>query len=240
MESIKELRKICQDIEETDYAFFALLARMARFFSIYFTWVFLHFKRITANKITIIGTILFVLGTLCYIAGEYWLNFAGIFLILIGFILDFTDGEVARYQGLAEGTGAVFFEPFSHDIKYAALFAPLTLGAYQSFPHFSVLVLGFSALVFKMLFRFNKLRYAKLVSSLSPKNSKVSSFPKKMRTINKIYVNIAGDTPIIFFLFILTIIDKVYLLLIFYGFLFPAVYFAKLFKQYKQYKKIIK
>lgn len=242
MESIKELKKICQGPGTQK----AKWLRIARIFSIYFTWFFLHFK-ITPNQLSILGTGLFISGTLCFLEGLYWLNLVGVSLLFLGIMMDLVDGEVARYRGMAGGLGGNFIEPLTHDIKYAFLFIPLVLGEYRSFIYPSLLIfLGFSATISKILFRLTKLRYIHVILPLRPKGA---TQPVKENKEKAIYQNnllkeilgyFGGTTSIVFWLFLAVIFDKVYLIIIFYGILFPIVYLILLLKQYRVIKNIKK
>lgn len=245
MESIKELRKICQPVVSRP-PFFSLfnywVYRFYRFFSIYLTWIFLHFKKITANQITIGGSALFILAPFCYLKGEYWLNLIGIFLVSLANILDYVDGEMARYRGQTTPISGNFLEPLTHDIKYAFLFIPLALGASASFIYPTLLIfLGFAASISKVLTRFAKLRYIHIVLPLQSEVSyrkigeKAFYSDKKLKTIIGYF---GGTSGILFWLLLATILDKVYLFVIFYGILFSLTYLALLIKQYRGIKSI--
>ena len=243
MESIKELRKICQKQGEAGKESF--INRFFRNFSIYFTWFFLHFKRLTANQVTIWGTVLFVLGSLCFIKGEYWCSLTGIALLWLAHIIDLSDGEVARYRGSGSGLGGSFMEPMTHDIKCAALFIPLALGAYAAFVYPILLILlGFSASMFKVLLRLAKLRYISAIlqsgrqSEGAYRKAGERAFYSDKR-LKRILSSFGGiTTGIIFWIPLAVIIDKVSLIVIFYGILSPLMYFVLLFKQYQGIKNI--
>ena len=237
MESIKELRKICHRPKKG----VPIVSRICRFFSIYFTWFFLHFKKFTPNQLTIAGTIIFIIGIFCYIKGEYWLNLLGVSFIWLSIILDYSDGEMARYRKTSRVKG-VWIESLTHDIKYAILFVPLALGAYSSFSYPALLFfLAFSASMFRVLFRLTMLRYINMILPHQSEESyrkigeKAFYSNKKLR---RIFSNLGGTTEIIAWLSLATILDKVYLVVIFYGILFPLVYLVLLFKQYKGIKAL--
>lgn len=240
MESIKELRKICHKPGEE-----AFINRFCRNFSIYFTWGFLHFKELTANQVTVLGTVFFVLGSLCFIKGDYWLNFIGIALLWLAHIVDLSDGEVARYRGFGGGIGGTFVEPMTHDIKYAVLFFSLALGEYSSFIYPTLLIfLGFAASVFKILFRLAKLRYISVILQSGRQSEQVyRKIGEKAfysdKKLKRIVAFFGGTTNcILFWLPLAAIIDKVYLIVIFYGILSPLMYLVLLFKQYRGIKNI--
>lgn len=253
MESVKELRQICrrQDVTKP-----GITVRVIRFFSIYFTWLFLHFKFLTPNFVTVGSTIIFIAGGFCYILGEYWLNIVGLLLIWMGVILDYTDGEMARYcrapikdsnpekyQKLQ--TIGTALEGLTHDVKYAALFVPLAIGASFSFPYpVFLFFLGFSASMAEVLGRLTKLRYIHNILPIQTEKVYLAMGEKKFyakqnkwrKMIDKTF---NGTTGIATWLIFATLIDKVYLIVIFYGVLYPMIYSVLLYKQYKGYKKLL-
>lgn len=252
MESVKELRKICR---RADVIKPQIIVRIIRFFSIYFTWFFLHFKKFTANQLTVVSTVIFVAGVFCYIKGDYSWNIAGLLLIWLGIITDYSDGEMARYQRASleksdpnkfaklqmKGTA---LESLTHDIKYGALFASLALGTYASFSYPTLLLfLGFSASMAQVLGRLTKLRY--IHSVLPVQTEKVylqmseNKFYAKRSSLRLLIDKTFGSTlEIVAWLSLATILDKVYLIVLFYGILFPMIYSVLLYKQYKGFQKI--
>lgn len=256
MESIKNLREACRKPGGHETLKEKILLRFLRFFSIYFTWFFLRFRKITADHVTIAGVMIFVMGAACYIWGYYWLNLIGIFLIWLSIIMDFSDGEVARYQrgssinadpsrlNILQLKGSVL-EGWTHDIKYGVLFLFLALGEYGSFPYPSLLILlGFAASMSQVLSRLTKLRYIhnffpmKSAEDSYQEMSRKSMFAKQGR-LRKLLSNTFGATcEIAIWLTLFTIIDKVYCVVIFYGIFFSMAYFVLALKQYKGFKKI--
>lgn len=100
MESIKELRKICQE-QKTIGKNFALAKGYLfhRRFSIYLTKFFLiFFPFIKPNFISFLMILASLSGFVFLVVyeGGYWP--LGIFLFYFGFLLDRVDGEVARYK----------------------------------------------------------------------------------------------------------------------------------------------
>lgn len=140
MESIKELRKICQE-QKTIGKNFALAKGylLHRRFSIYLTKFFLvFFPSIKPNFISLLMVLASLSGFVFLIVygGRYWL--LGIFLFYFGFLLDRVDGEVARYKKLFPLRGVyldemyhaatpalllfgIMYEPASKNIFAAAL-----------------------------------------------------------------------------------------------------------------------
>ncbi|MFH1780855.1 MAG: CDP-alcohol phosphatidyltransferase family protein [Candidatus Nealsonbacteria bacterium] len=252
MESIKELRKICRRSDVTKPG---ILVRIIRFFSIYFTWFFLHFKKFTANQLTVFSTVIFTAGVFCYIKGDYTWNIVGLLLVWIGIITDYSDGEMARYQRASlEKTNPNQFnklqvqgtslEGLTHDIKYAVLFVSLALGNYSSFPYpMLLLCLGFAASMAEVLGRLTKLRYIHSILPIQTEKvylamSENKFYAKQNRLRKTIDKTFGGTTGIATWLTLATLLDKVYLIVIFYGVLSSMVYLVLLYKQYKGFQKL--
>ncbi|MBU2530979.1 MAG: CDP-alcohol phosphatidyltransferase family protein, partial [Elusimicrobia bacterium] len=103
MPSIKELRRICQLSEYApSWRTQSIEGRFNRAFSIYLTWVFIRLP-ITPNRITALGTIVYLAGAFLFVFNNAMLYALGLFLIFLSFVLDACDGEVARYKRLAQG-----------------------------------------------------------------------------------------------------------------------------------------
>lgn len=252
MESIKELRKICR---RADVVNPGILVRIVRFFSIYFTWFFLHFKKFTANQLTVFSTIIFVAGVFCYIKGDYVWNLVGLLLIWLGIITDYSDGEMARYQraSIEKNNQALFsklqmkgtaLEGLTHDIKYGVLFASLSLGTYTTVPYPTILlILGFGASMTQVLNRLTKLRYIHSVLPVQTEKVYVEmsagKFYAKRNPLRLFIDKVFGSTlEMTAWLSLATILNQVYLIVIFYGLLFPAIYMVLLYKQYKGFQKV--
>jgi len=93
VESIGELRKICQDLEKDKrnghiYAYY-----VAGRISIYITRLLLY-TRITPNQVTFLNVLVKLAGAVIFIQRSV----VGVILLQLGYILDRVDGEIARYR----------------------------------------------------------------------------------------------------------------------------------------------
>ena len=77
-------------------------ARVVRKVSIRITWLLLH-TRVSANTVTIGGILLGVAGALLLAWSDFWPLVAGLVLLQLSFVIDYSDGEVARYRAQVQG-----------------------------------------------------------------------------------------------------------------------------------------
>ena len=129
VESIAELRRICQSIDKKKGKL-PLSVVFARKFSIYFTKLLLYTK-ITANQVTLLCIIIGVLGALVIAVGSPLMIFVGALLLELFYIFDHVDGEVARYRGTSSTTG-VYLDFIGHYIVHPAMFVCLAYGSYSA------------------------------------------------------------------------------------------------------------
>lgn len=138
--SIEELRKICQpeDVDQTP------LARTYRGISIYITKLFLY-TPITPNQITLLGVVIYIGGAALFTLGSPLMIIIGGLVVRAAILLDYVDGNVARYRGTSSPEGA-FLDKLSDCIPQILLFIFLTFGVYQNFPHILVFAIGCAAI----------------------------------------------------------------------------------------------
>lgn len=129
--SIEELRKICQPEGKRGGL---------RDISIHITRFLLH-TPITANQVSLIRCFLQPIGAILFIFGNSLLALFGILAIMGDLILDFVDGEIARYRGTASPEGS-FIDDIPHFVGFVIIFPCITFGVYQHFPQISVIILG--------------------------------------------------------------------------------------------------
>ena len=102
MESISQLRAICQkpkisDREDIGMNYHDFKTKFEMGLSIYFTWVFIRFG-VSANIVTTISGIFALIGGVLFAFNNIWLLWLGILFLELYNILDFSDGEIARYH----------------------------------------------------------------------------------------------------------------------------------------------
>ena len=133
---IKELRKICQP-KEPDVTPLAITYRSI---SIYITRLFLY-TPITPNQITLLGALIYIAGASLFISGSPLMIIIGGLVVRLAILLDYVDGSVARYRGIAS-PGGDFLDKLSDCVPQILLFIFLSFGVYQNYPHLLVFAIG--------------------------------------------------------------------------------------------------
>ncbi len=96
MESIAELRKICQTTAKRDTSN-VYMRYVSRFFSIYLTRLVLPYP-VSPNQASLAMIVTGVIATLFFLSPSRGMFLAGAFLLQLWYIIDCVDGEVARYR----------------------------------------------------------------------------------------------------------------------------------------------
>ena len=140
MESISELRKLCQTTRPAIYSDF--LSRFYYKVSIYFTWLCLKMG-LSANQVTVLSGIISIIGGLMLIADSKIITMFGIMCFHLFCILDMSDGEVARYRNQGGVTGH-YLDWYMHYVSSTALIVGLFLASLDLLD--SVILTGISLL----------------------------------------------------------------------------------------------
>lgn len=139
--TIKNLKKVIGRPNEIDpYAIYLI-----RPISIWFTWVFVR-TPLTANQVTIIQEIFGVIGAILFAYGRFVL---GSIFLQIGFIMDNSDGEVARWKNQQSERGK-FLDLIGHMVVIPFYFFGLGLGLYLQRGEIITLIFGFLAGLFSL------------------------------------------------------------------------------------------
>jgi phosphatidylglycerophosphate synthase len=134
--SVRELEAICggegRD-PEAQRDFRSAYAKPVRKLSIRFTWLLLH-TRLSANQVTVLAILVGVAGAMLLAWTDFWPLLLGALLLQLSFVLDFSDGEIARYQAGAGRTttnaGGAFLDWIGHYYVPATMIAALAYGAF--------------------------------------------------------------------------------------------------------------
>lgn len=150
MESISELRTICQkpkvsDREDIGMSYQDLKSKIELTISIYFTWIFLRFG-VSANTVTILSGVAAILGGIFLSINNIWIAFIGIVFLEIYNLLDYSDGEIARYNKKGSITGW-FLDWYMLFVRDAAMFTGLAIYAYSSHSNTFVVLCGILAVL---------------------------------------------------------------------------------------------
>ena len=146
VESIGELRKICQDTRETVYFKMPWFPKhVTRRISIYFTKLCLKIG-ISANQASIISLVFMIAGGVFFIFADPRFWFIGILLCYGYRVFDCVDGEIARYNKSSslggkhlDGSIGLFAMPY--------MLACMTFGIYNSLHSITAFIFGFLAVI---------------------------------------------------------------------------------------------
>ncbi len=149
MESIQELREICQSTRPS--IFRDPLSKIYYFLSIYFTWVFLKLN-FSANQVTIFSAfIAFFGGLLISLDNKFFILFGGVCFHLFA-IFDMCDGEVARYRNQG-GVDGHFLDWYMHFLVPSFLIMGLFISSFEKINNLFFIIVSISALLTPILLK---------------------------------------------------------------------------------------
>jgi phosphatidylglycerophosphate synthase len=153
---VRELEAICggegrDPVERLDFRL--AYARLVRRLSIRLTWVLLH-TRLSANQVTVGAILTGIAGALLLAWNEFWPLIVGLVLLQLSFVLDYSDGEIARYRAIergdATGAGGTYLDWIGHYYVPATMTAALAYGAFSA-NDFEWLLLAALVIVFSLV-----------------------------------------------------------------------------------------
>jgi phosphatidylglycerophosphate synthase len=150
---IRELEAICGG-EGRDPAaprdFRIAYATLVRKLSIRITWLLLH-TGVGANAVTVGGILIGVGGALLLAWSNVWTLAIGLVLLQLSFVIDYSDGEVARYRARERGTptnaGGAYLDWIGHYYVPAIATGALAWGTYKESGHDWVMLAALVAIL---------------------------------------------------------------------------------------------
>jgi phosphatidylglycerophosphate synthase len=226
--SIEELRRVCQPrVEPT------LTSRLVRRVSIYLTWALVR-TPLTANQVTVLFLVSGLTGALLLGSGGYRWTVLGVVLLQLSVLLDYSDGEVARYRKATSALGS-FLDIHFHLVVHGATFAALTQAVFRDYwPSPVALWLGASAIVFASANRGLRATLTRVLEG-EGEESVAEEYETVTRTarqqlgaINTVQDVLFGYRSFVFlFLLAGALLHRLDAVLVFYGAAFPVYYVAK-------------
>jgi phosphatidylglycerophosphate synthase len=150
---IRELEAICGGEGRDPGAprdFRNAYAVLVRKLSIRITWLLLH-TRMSANTVTIGGILTGIAGAVMLACNQFWVLAAGLVLLQLSFVVDYSDGEVARYRAHADGTptnaGGAYLDWIGHYYVPAVAIAAVAWGAFTQSGHDWVMLAALIAIL---------------------------------------------------------------------------------------------
>ena len=139
--TVRELEQICGGEGRDPGAprdFRIAYAVLVRRISIRITWLVLH-TRLGANGVTLLGIGIGLAGAAMLAWNEFWPIVLALFLLQLSFVVDYSDGEVARYRAHERGTvtdaGGAFVDWIGHYYIPALAIGALAYGAFTESGH---------------------------------------------------------------------------------------------------------
>jgi len=97
---------------------------------------------ITANEITILGTIFPFLSVLLFSFGNIWYGLLGIIFLYLGELMDAVDGTLARCKQTCSKLQSGFLGNLYHSLPYPFLFFGISIGVYVNSGNVIYLLIG--------------------------------------------------------------------------------------------------
>jgi phosphatidylglycerophosphate synthase len=111
-----------------------IYARGVRKLSIRITRVLLP-TGISANQLTVVGILIGLVGAALLAFNQYWAQILALVLLQLSFVLDFCDGEIARFEreieGKSSGAGGAYLDWVGHYYIPAVMAAAIGWVAYD-------------------------------------------------------------------------------------------------------------
>jgi hypothetical protein len=133
---VRELEAICGGEGRdpgADRDFRAAYAKPIRKISIRLTWLLLH-TRLSANQVTVLAILIGLAGALLLAWSDFWPLLLGVLLLQLSFVLDYSDGEIARYRAIQGGAwtnaSGAYLDWIGHYYVPATMTAALAYGAF--------------------------------------------------------------------------------------------------------------
>ena len=147
MESISELRKICQSTRPSIFEDF--LSKWYYKVAIYFTWVCLK-CRMSANQVTIMSGVVAIIGGGLLALNNSLSVLCGVICFHLFAILDMSDGEVARYRQQG-GAAGHYLDWYMHFISSTSLMIGLFIASIGSIASPWLIFIGLLAVITPIL-----------------------------------------------------------------------------------------
>lgn len=238
MESIRELRKICQPYSLKEELKFGLRNYIARLFSIFLTKIFLIF-RMTGNQVTMLSILTGVIAGVFFLKGVYLYSLIGALIFQLSWLLDYSDGEVARYRKQVS-VGGEYLDLFNHHITQTFLLFCIGFGLYSVNGKLFYLIFGFLASISILYITMVRTEKYKLFILKAAKGEKklLNNFIKEAKKDER---KITGRRILQLFLPLnLVLIGALFnilnFIIIFYGICLPLFWFWGVYKEFKVLK----
>jgi len=218
METIKQLRRKVQPKKGQN----KLDVYFHRFVSIYMTKFFIMLK-LSANQITVLWILVGVLSSLFFLQGSYISSLIGALVLLLSFVLDFSDGEVARYWKKSSVNG-FYLDCIGHFIVISSVIVSISFALFYKFSSLIFLIFGFSTVISLFLIRMASTEKWEVLNEMKMKPKR-----RKKKVKNELTVLL---NPV-YLILIFSIFNLLGLLISLYGVFLPLFFIRKLYKEFR-------
>jgi phosphatidylglycerophosphate synthase len=150
MESIAELKTICQK-KKTQYHTSPWASRhLHRAVSIYLTKILLMLG-VSANQATLLSILFGITGSSLLISTRPVLWIIAAFILYIHVLLDHSDGEIARYRKSSSPSGR-YYDEIGGMIIRPYFYSCISIGTYRFFHYDKVLIIALIVVIFSTVF----------------------------------------------------------------------------------------
>ena len=227
--TLEELRTVCQD-KEKDKNFY--IAPISRRLSIRITALLIKTK-ITANQLSLVCILLGILAGFLLSLGVYIYPFVSGLLLALFVLIDTVDGEVARYwrkvNQQEEDRRGRFLELAEHIVVMPIIFISLSYAVFNRFGDVRAFALGFSSVMFFMLYHIVAF-YAAYVRKLDQPS--FAPEIKHLNPIRKFAFNILSSSFLPVIVLVSAFFDRIYVALVLYGIAYPILALLHLYLQF--------
>jgi len=220
VESIKELRKICQATRESPiYQMNWFDRNFLRKLSIFFSKGFIK-AGYTANQVTALDFFFVIVSGMYFALADSWGWLIGILCFVLYLIIDCSDGEVARYwlykgrkTNRPFGVGAILGGIVDWFV-WSYMFACMSFGIYQATHNIWVFAFGFLAIIMRYLYQDIGLMPYPILHEKGILNEVVASGGKpkesKIMGLGRLFFGVQGFLPLMLTVIIVDIFIPVF------------------------------
>ncbi|MEK6953186.1 MAG: CDP-alcohol phosphatidyltransferase family protein [Nanoarchaeota archaeon] len=250
--TVKELRETTLHADE-DQAYLSF--KIIRWFGLYIAKVLIPFP-ITPTQVTLIGLFVGLIGIPLLWFGNYWYSLIGIMAYHFHWIIDATDGVIARHKKQGSISGG-FMDSIAHRIIQPLLLVSFGIGGYFrydgivdvfgffSFDHIWFLWAGISASIFFLLhYLVDMKKYEVILMETKFPDKKTLDLLRgglhgyeTRKGIKSLLFNFLRINPFMI-IFFAAIFGFLQWLIVFYSIVYPLLFIKAVINKYKYFRTL--
>ena len=203
----------------------------------YISWPFtilFYYLGLSPNQVTIMGIVFVFIPAYFISLGGKTNSIIGSILLIVWFMFDLADGEIARCREKFSPKGS-YVDRLYHDISMPVIYFSLGMNAYHFFNHISLIYLGFLTSLFVYttnVIGLNKVICSKEISGTTTLG-KSSEYVKKSRLINFVINLFNHPQKMMLYLLVLSLSNLLHYAIFFYAFFNFIIMVFKFIIEYK-------